>query len=90
MSNELIQQMRKGEIDIAIVLKVKELYGLDWHALPEQKSIAIMPKNMPVGVGPIKIIEWVKEQTFILLGSMEGHRFTEQLKDFFIEHDCVP
>lgn len=90
MSHVLIQQMRKGEIDIALVLKLEELYGLDWHALAEQKSIAIMPKTMSVGVEPIEIKKWVKDQTFILLGSMEGHRFTEQLKDYFIEHDCVP
>jgi LysR family transcriptional regulator, salicylic acid-responsive activator of bsdBCD len=90
MSHELIQQLKKGELDLALILKVEELYGVDWHALTTQKSIAIMPQKMPLENETVEIKHWINNQTFILLGSMEGHSFTEQLKDYFIEQDCVP
>ena len=90
MSHLLLQQLKKGEIDIALLLKLEGSYGYEWKALKEQHSIAIVPKSYQCNQKEVSLKSLVKDKTFIMLGTMEGHRFTEQLENYFIQHDCVP
>lgn len=82
-TGEAIEQLRRDQLDLAIVAQVGEENDLDFHPLCERTVVAVLPPDHPLAT--TKTIEWrrvLKEKTVLLQGAgpMGSHVDTELLK----------
>lgn len=76
----LVQRLRNGQIDCAIVALPMELSGLMMQPLYEEDFVVAIPRNHPLAQKEFIVREDLKEEPMLLLGA--GHCFRDQILNF--------
>lgn len=76
----LLEQLKNGQIDCAVVALPVSQPGLMMQPLYDEDFVAAVPSDHPIGRNDSIVREQLKEEPMLLLG--RGHCFRDQILDF--------
>lgn len=90
-SEELLKRLEQREIDVALLLRLGNSEQYEMKKLKEHPTAVIIPKSWATTFSSQHVtIEQIAQFPFIMLGSMEGLSFHEDLFKVFDEHQVKP
>ncbi|MFJ7661115.1 LysR family transcriptional regulator substrate-binding protein [Lysinibacillus sp. NPDC097162] len=90
-SEELLKRLEQREIDVALLLRLGNNEQYEMKKLKEHPTAVIIPKSWATSFSAQHVtIEQIAQFPFIMLGSMEGLSFHEDLFKVFDEHQVKP
>ncbi|RHW38370.1 LysR family transcriptional regulator [Lysinibacillus yapensis] len=89
-SEDILDKLKKDEIDLAVVLRPNHFEQFESKILKEQHATLIVPKLWGNVFSNAFSLETLASYPFILLGAMEGHSFHESLLSYFESNGLKP
>ncbi|MFJ7406996.1 MULTISPECIES: LysR family transcriptional regulator [unclassified Lysinibacillus] len=90
-SEELLKRLEQREIDVALLLRLGNSEQYEMKKLKEHPTAVIIPKSWATSFSAQHVtIEQIAQFPFIMLGSMEGLSFHEDLFKVFDEQHVKP
>jgi DNA-binding transcriptional LysR family regulator len=86
----LIERLREGQVDLALVRKVPADQELEQHLLQRETLLAALPSNHPLASAESIAPALFNDQPFIAYSESEGQHFHELIGQAFERHGVRP